>query len=101
MMTGINSRQRLILMALAVVLTAMLLFPPFESLVLHGIRLNAGYGFILSPPVYKMYSTECRSAVNVKLLCVQLFVAVAVGAVLFVVAQNRVKVPDDQSPHSP
>jgi len=73
----------------AVVLIVMLLFPPFQSQYLHGITVNAGYSFILSPPMYKLGYNTYKSQVNLILLGLQFLIVVTVGGILYLALKSK------------
>lgn len=76
-----NRNQRTVLFAAAAVLCGMLLFPPFQSRYPWGL-VNAGYGFILSPPTYVIAFNTFNSDVNLTLLGVQFLFVATVGGLL-------------------
>lgn len=45
-----NTNQKKILIAIIIVITGMLLYPPFHLTGGNGITVNMGYNWILSPP---------------------------------------------------
>ena len=73
-----NNRQRRILQILAVVLVAMILFPPIRSG--YGIWRSDGYAFLFALPL--------QSSVNVGLLLVQGFFALALGGIAFILVRE-------------
>lgn len=70
----------------AVVLVAMLLFPPFRILLPNGAELNLGYGFILSPPET---SSGRAGTVNLPLLLTQAGFALAIAGLLTLLARRK------------
>jgi hypothetical protein len=80
-----NKTQRVTLLATAVVLVFMLLFPPFKAEMVNTVRLNRGYAFVLSPPDSDpdSYGNDSfKARVDSGLLVVQLLTATAVGALV-------------------
>ena len=77
-----KKNQRIVLFATAMILIAMLLFPPFKSQYLQGVTVNAGYAFILKPPTYKLYNSAYKSQVNLALLGLQYLIVATVGGIL-------------------
>ena len=73
-----NVRQRRVLQVLAVVLIAMLLFPPVRTA--YGYFTDESYAFIFALPF--------RASVNVGLLLVQWLFAMAVGGIAYAVAKS-------------
>jgi len=66
-----------ILKRTAIVLTLMLVFPPFRYLLPNGVEINLGYSLIFSPPL----ATETRvGSVNIPLLLTQVAFVVLVAA---------------------
>jgi hypothetical protein len=50
--TRMNKKQKIILVAVIVVVVGMLVFPPFHVTLLTGTVENLGYGLIFSPPSF-------------------------------------------------
>lgn len=64
-----------------ILVLGMLLFPPFDFTWLNGATSNAGYAFILSPPVT---GNGLKASVDIGVLVTQwLAVAIATGAMIF------------------
>ena len=74
-----NKNQRLVLIGVSVLVAIMIIFPPFQSMVVRGMHL--GYSFILDPP-------GGYSSVNVPLLVVQIFGVIIIGGILFLVEKD-------------
>lgn len=72
-----NGRQRRVLQFLAVVLVAMILFPPVRT----------GYGYLTGESYAFIFALPFRSSVNVGLLLVQWLFAGAVGGIAFVLSK--------------
>jgi hypothetical protein len=66
--------QNIIVASTAIIVTIMVLFPPFHQVTTESI-FNTGYSFILSPPGY--------STINSGTLFVQMFAACIIGSLLF------------------
>ncbi|MDO8699202.1 MAG: hypothetical protein Q7J75_02050 [Rhodoferax sp.] len=67
-----NEKQKNLLIGVAVVMAAMLLFPPFRGTAYNGVTINFGYGFIFEPP-------NGIALVDAGVLFVQIFSAAAIG----------------------
>jgi hypothetical protein len=72
-----NQKQKKILIATAVLIVALLLFPPFQ-VVFPARVVNLGYGFLLYPPRYSSLS----GSVNTALLLAEVLIAILVGGLL-------------------
>lgn len=84
-----NESQRKILIATAVVVAMMVIFPPYIVENFRGMLLMAGYGFLFDLPSYLVQSgSSIPSVVNVKTLLVQIFGTVVVGALAFLAAKR-------------
>lgn len=81
-----NKKQTRILWITAIVLLLMLLFPPFQTA--RG-GFNAGYAFIVSPPIE-------YANVNVGTLFIQCLIVVAVGAICWFVCKDKQKLPKEE-----
>ncbi len=68
-----NKNQKIVVIAVGIIMLVMLLFPPFEVISSHG-TFNRGYSFILEPP-------DHRSCVNIGLLLMQWIVIIVCGAI--------------------
>jgi len=84
-----NKYQRIILLATAAILVAMLLFPPFKSQYMQGITVNSGYSFILTPPTYNLTYNSFNSQVNLPLLGLQYIIIVTVGGLLCLALKSK------------
>ena len=73
-----NGRQRRVLQILAVILVAMILFPPVRT----------GYGYFTDESYAFIFALPFRSSVNVGLLLVQWLFAGAVGGIAFILARE-------------
>lgn len=69
-----NKRLYRILIAGALVIIIMLLFPPFHVRYAPGIVIDKGYAFVLNPP---LFWGKVESTVNVNLLAAQIGTVVA------------------------
>lgn len=75
-----NTRQRCILFAVAVIIAGMMLFPPFYKPPVSGYAQHIEYGFLLG-------STQGR--VELGLLLTQFLAAAVVGAIAFVLCADK------------
>ena len=79
-----NETQRKILIATAIAVALMVIFPPYIVENFRGILLMAGYGFLFDLPSHALQSgSSIPSVVNVKTLLVQIFGTVVVGGLAF------------------
>lgn len=76
-----NKNQMIVAVTVAVLLTAMLCFPPFHLIYETG-TFNVGYSFIFSPP-------ENLASVNLGQLSLQFIVALVVGGIAYLVLATR------------
>lgn len=84
-----NETQRKILIATAVVVALMVIFPPYIVENFRGALIMAGYGFLFDLPSHTFQSgSSIPSVVNVKTLLVQIFGAVVVGGLAFLAAKR-------------
>ena len=80
-----NNKQKLILKIVAVIVLAMILFPPFHLHLQNGAIINLGYGFLFSPPKKSDY----MGSVDTGLLLVQWISVVLVFGVLWWLAKDK------------
>ena len=79
-----NETQRKTLIATAVVVALMVIFPPYIVENYRGVTIMAGYGFFFDLPSYAIESSySIPPSVNVKTLLVQIFGATVVGGLAF------------------
>ena len=71
-----NGNQKILLIVVAIVLVAMLLYPPFVYQGLHGNAANAGYGFIWDAP-----GANRNAVVNLGQLFLQTLIVAIVGGI--------------------
>jgi len=83
-----NKKQRAVLAITAIVVIAMLVYPPFHGLLLNGIVRGLGYSWIWNPPQFSIGSTELESTVNVGLLVAQWLGALIVGGIAYLLCKN-------------
>jgi hypothetical protein len=76
-----NGAQKTIVSAIALVLTIMLLFPPFHSVGMHGSVSGRGFSFILSPP-------GNTNTVDTMLLLIEIAVCLIVGGLLYLIVNK-------------
>jgi len=88
-----SKQQSNIIYAGVATLAGMLLFPPFHNIFTKsGITINAGYAFILSPPIAA--PAKFASEVNCVMLLTQV---ITVTIIIVLLAWRRAK---DQSQHT-
>jgi TPR repeat protein len=75
-----NERQKVVLILLAVILIAMVAFPPFH-IVVRGSQFSQGFGFILSPP-------SSSASVDTSLLLLEIIVATIVCTIVLVISRR-------------
>ena len=71
-----NEKQKIVLIIVAVIVLAMLLYPPFHIIVSEGGVLGRGYGWIFNPPHH-------RAVVNTGLLLTQWIGMLIVGIIAY------------------
>jgi hypothetical protein len=76
-----NFKQLIIAAIVGVIMLAMLIYPPFESVLEHG-KFNLGYEFILTPP-------DNYGTVNIGLLLMQWAVVIVIGAIGWLFLKNK------------
>lgn len=81
-----NKKQCLILVIGALLISIMLIIPPFHFKAEGGIELNMGYGFLFDPPEF---SGDMKSTVDTNMLVTQWLGVVLVGAALWLAACKK------------
>ncbi|HOD79761.1 MAG TPA: hypothetical protein PKI10_16025 [Syntrophorhabdus sp.] len=76
-----NDKQKKVLIASAVTVLVMLLYPPFHVVWEGGKVLSMGYGWIFDPPIY--------STVNTGLLLTQWVAVLIVGAIAYFLFKDK------------
>ena len=79
-----NGNQKKLLIVVAIVLVAMLLYPPFVYQGLHGRAVNAGYDFIWDAP-----GANQQAVVNLGQLFFQMLIVAIVGGIGWLVLRNN------------
>ena len=84
-MNNINTKQRALLVITAIIVVAMLIFPPFIQELGSGVKTNLGYSFFLNPPSFPKTNTiKFVAYVNTSLLITQFIGAVLISISLFI-----------------
>ncbi len=73
-----NKTQKIIFLVVALVLTAMLIYPPFIVQRANGLKENRGYSFITQPP-----RDSFTPVIDLSTLCMQFFVVIFLGVALY------------------
>ena len=81
-----NKKQKWVLIAVALVILVMLLFPPFSYHPAARVQFNNGYHFILNPP--SIHNNGFFDCVNVPLMLAQWVGVLIIGAILFFIARE-------------
>lgn len=76
-----NLNQKILLIAVSVVVAGMLIFPPFNGRTGYGGIYNLGYSLILTPPI--------GGTVDVALLMTQWVGVLIVGTIVFFLLKDR------------
>jgi|SaaInlLV_10m_DNA_2_1039722.scaffolds.fasta_scaffold116055_1 hypothetical protein len=87
-----NIYQRIVLVATALILVAMLLFPPYMSTALknYNATFNEGYTFILRPPNYDDSTYDkINMPINVSLLILQYLYVSTIGGMLYFALKTK------------
>ena len=71
-----NKNQKILLIIVAIVLVAMLLYPPFVRHGAHGVEANAGYRFI-----WDTYGRAPKPVVSLMQLFFQILIVAIVGGI--------------------
>lgn len=86
-----NKKQKATLIAAAIAIVAMLLFPPFYTKLPTGAIENLGYGLIFQPPVFELRypnRADLTGTVDVGLLITQWLGVSIVGAIAFFLCKD-------------
>jgi len=81
--TFMNINQKIVAVVTAVLIALMTLYPPFISNGMNGASTGYGYDWI--------FSTSTRATVNIELLLIQIFVALFVGGIFYLVLDKKNK----------
>ena len=81
-----NKKQKTVLIAIAVVILGMLLYPPFHWRVAGGQVGSAGYSWIFDPPPSW---TGVLATVNIGLLVIQWLGVLIAGGIIWFILKNR------------
>jgi len=79
-----NQNQKIILVAVIVIIMGMLAYPPFQVIARNGIVFNKGYGWIIDPPK----RGAITATVNVAMLLIQWVGVLIVGCIAFFLAKT-------------
>lgn len=74
-----NQNQKMILVAVIVIIMGMIVYPPFQVVAKNGIVINMGYGLIIDPPKRGFIT----ATVNVAMLLIQWVGVLIVGGIAF------------------
>ena len=78
-----NQNQKNLLIVVAIVFVAMLLYPPFVHHLQHGVEVNAGYRFI-----WENYGKPPKPVVNLMQLFFQILIVAIVGGIGWLVLRD-------------
>lgn len=88
-----NNTQKAILVAMAVIVVGMLLYPPYQFAAKSGMVMNMGYGWIFSPP-------SRVANVNVPVLLVQWVAVAVVGMLTIYLTRTPLQAPPASLNHA-
>jgi len=88
-----NSTQKVILFAVAAVITAMLAYPPFQVIDKLNVTHNMGYSWLLEPP----RRLGISATVNSQMLMVQIIAVAFLGGILFLASKTIKKKPSESA----
>jgi len=77
----INQTQKNVLIALAVIITGMLLYPPFHRVYANGITIGARYNWLFDAPH--------QATVDIGTLLVQWLGVLIIGGIIFFIVKDR------------
>lgn len=77
-----NTTQRNVLKAAAIVIALMLLFPPFARYGMHGLQYGAGFGFLF-------FRGELEATPNLAQLCLQWLGVLLVASAAYRLAEDK------------
>ncbi|MHB1176390.1 MAG: hypothetical protein ACYCZJ_14815 [Sulfuriferula sp.] len=80
-----NKKQKILLIAILVIVAVMLIFPPFDIRLLNGAVPNMGYSLIVDPPEFR----GLAATVDVGLLITQWVGVLIVGGIAFFLFKDR------------
>lgn len=85
-----NALQRKVLVGTAVVVAAMVLFPPYQITNYQGATIRAGYAFLFDLPEYvSSMGGKIASSVNAETLLLQIFGAIVASVLIFLAAGGK------------
>lgn len=79
--------QRTILLVMAIMISAMFLYPPFTYTSDRGTIISLGYSWIFEPPVVGL--SAMGSFINIPMLLIQWAAVIIVGGIVFLAASPR------------
>ena len=86
-----NKKQKTVLIVVAVVVIAMLIFPPFQGKLPTGAVQSFGYSLIFDAPTLEFYRggrVELTGTVDIALLLTQWLGVLIVGAIAFFILKD-------------
>ena len=90
--SGMNKKQKAILITVMVVILVMLVFPPFHVTLPTGAVQNLGYGLLFNPPerdyLYLGRRIEITGSVDIALLVTQWLGTLIVGGIAYFLCKD-------------